>query len=106
MSGKVTEGYCWAISSAVAPASKAATTVSRVTRVPPTRIAPVSVGLNRNPLEWNVQFHEASVGGPERAVNLSVFEPSCASERSWSTGFQRPDTCLSSSWSTPHTAEL
>jgi len=30
----------------------------------------VSVGLNRNPLWWNVQFHEGSVGTQRRAVNL------------------------------------
>src|SRR6186713_1502903 len=32
------DGYCWTISSAVLPASKAYTTVSRETRVPDTRI--------------------------------------------------------------------
>src|SRR3972149_5241998 len=39
-SAKLRDGYCWTISSAVAPSQKAPTTVSNVTRVPPIRMTP------------------------------------------------------------------
>src|ERR1017187_5693088 len=40
MSPSATDGYCYAISSGVSPSRKAATRVSSVTRVPPTRMTP------------------------------------------------------------------
>src|SRR5436309_3186819 len=48
MSAREAEGYCCAISSAVAPSEKAVTTLSNVMRVPRTRItpsAPVTRGI-------------------------------------------------------------
>lgn len=38
----------------------------------------VGIGFNRNPLEWNVQFHKASVGTHRRAVNLPSRAVLCA----------------------------
>ena len=66
----------------------------------------VGVGLNRDPLRRRVQFHEASVGGTPKSVNL------CASSRPGprnddrEPGFQRANTRLSLRWSRRHTAAV
>jgi hypothetical protein len=69
-SANASEGYCWTISSAVAPASKGGDQgVERHPRATDADHA-VGIGLNRNPLGRNVQFHWVSVGGLQGAVNF------------------------------------